>query len=98
LNRLTGDLDMNQLPDVYSYIKLIDTSTGQALPNGAWVNPQSCPAVIVRYVVVNDSNTATGSFTAMGALRRDSVALIPHPVMCGNSIGAFQAAARFRSS
>ena len=71
---------MKQLPDVYAYIKLIESSTGKALPTGVSVDPRSCPSVIVRYVVVNDSNVATGNFTVVGKLIKDGVPVQPAPL------------------
>ncbi len=70
---------MTQLTDTYAYIKLISASTGQAIVDGAAVAPNH-EAVIVRYVVVNDSNTPTGTFTVVGTLAKDGINIQPHPL------------------
>lgn len=66
---------MAQLSDVYSYIKLIVPATGRVILNGSSVDPRSYPSVVVRYVVVNDSNTPTGDFIVTCALKKDGVKL-----------------------
>lgn len=66
---------MAQLSDVYSYIKLIVPATGRVILNGSSVDPRSYSSVVVRYVVVNDSNTPTGDFFLTCGLKKDGVKL-----------------------
>lgn len=66
---------MAQLSDVYSYIKLIVPATGRVISNGSSVDPRSHPSVVIRYVVVNDSNTPTGDFFLTCGLKKDGVKL-----------------------
>jgi hypothetical protein len=62
---------MTQLTDVYSYIKLIDPSTGTVIADGSKLEERKNPFVVIRYVVVNDSNTPTNDFYLTCALRKD---------------------------
>jgi hypothetical protein len=66
---------MAQFSDVYSYIKLVVPATGRVILDGSSVDPRSYPSVVIRYVVVNDSNTPTSDFIVTCALRKDGVKL-----------------------
>jgi hypothetical protein len=58
-------------PDVVCWIKVINITTGEAVPDGGVVFP---PAnVVVRYVVANDSNVAAGPLTVVGSLHKDGI-------------------------
>lgn len=70
---------MKQLTDIYAYIKVISASTGAVVEEGATLDPNH-EAVTIRYVVVNDSNTPTGTFTVVGSLAKDGTTMQPHPL------------------
>lgn len=71
---------MTQLTDIYAYIKLIDPSTGIVIPDGSTLEQRNHPSVVIRYVVVNDSNTPTNDFYLTCALRQDGVKVEPNLV------------------
>jgi len=66
---------MADFPDVYCWIKLVEKSTGKAVPTGTqfWGSAD----VIVRYVVANDSHEAAGPFWVVGSLFKNGVEVRP---------------------
>ena len=58
-------------PDVVCWIKVINSKTGEAVPDGGWVGPPG--NAVVRYVVANDSNVAAGPLTVVGSLYKDGI-------------------------
>jgi hypothetical protein len=62
---------MAQLPDVFCWIKVINTSDGKVVPNGGYIGYPG--QATVRYVVANDSNKTAGPLTIWGSLYRNNV-------------------------
>lgn len=69
---------MPELPDTYSWIKLIDKSKGKAVPSGSTLSHPS--NITIRYVVANDSNQPVGEIAVMGVLYKDNVKVTPSPL------------------
>jgi hypothetical protein len=65
---------MADFPDLYCWIKLIDKSTGKLYPEGWFVNSD---AVIVRYVVANDSHQSAESLWVIGTLSKNGSLVRP---------------------
>ena len=64
---------MVQLPDVFCWIKVIDSSTGKIVADNGTIGPPGNG--MVRYVVANDSDKPAGPLTIWGRLFKDNVAL-----------------------
>jgi hypothetical protein len=62
---------MAQLPDVFCWIKVINTSDGKVVANGGSLGLPG--QATVRYVVANDSNKPAGPLTIWGSLYRNNV-------------------------
>jgi len=66
---------MADFPDVYCWIKLVDKSTGKAVPSGTQFSNSA--DVIVRYVVANDSHKSAGPLWVVGVLNKNGVKVQP---------------------
>ena len=66
---------MPDLPDIHCWIKLVDKSTGKAVPSGFQFSRSA--DVIVRYVVANDSHLSAGPLAVVGRLWKNGVLVQP---------------------
>jgi len=66
---------MPLLPDVQCWIKVVDGSTGRAVPNGKDLGVPG--NAVVRYVVANDGDRPAGPLWIVGSLYRDGVRIRP---------------------
>ena len=66
---------MAGLSDVYCWVKLLNVLTDKVIPEGGVAYAGT--AVVVRYVVANDSNKAAGPLTVVGSLYRNGVRVQP---------------------
>ena len=62
---------MADFPDVYSWIKLVNRTTGKAVPSGT--SFYNSTDVVVRYAVANDSHKPAGPLTVVGHLWKNGV-------------------------
>jgi hypothetical protein len=60
-----------QLPDVFCWIKVVNTSDGKVVSSGGSIGFPG--HALVRYVIANDSNKVAGPLTIWGELYRNNV-------------------------
>jgi hypothetical protein len=68
---------MPELTDIHCWLKLVDSSTGQPIPDGAYIEPTPSAKVTVRYYVANESDQPVGPFWVVGALYRNAERVKP---------------------